>query len=256
MESSNTVGFNDKGINQYEFVGPSFTKTGGSEAFTYADIDVNCDEDGTGDGSGWQPLADYIVMLDENGTYVRKLIYAPQYIATELSITKGWYDNDDENYETCWNSTPLTFGYGVQVCGTDGAGAKVTFKGEVKNAPTVTDVENYMAIANCSPVTITLADLVVNCDEDGTGDGTGWQPLADYIVMLDENGTFVRKLIYAPQYIATELSITKGWYDNDDEDYLTCWNNLVSYAPGEGFQMCATAGMNATVTVKSALATE
>ncbi len=262
MESANTVGYVEKPVENYEFIGPAFTQVGGGESFTYADIAVNCDETGEGDGSGWQPLLDYIVILNENGTYVRKLVYAPQYIADAYECEKGWYDADDaseEIYTTCWNSTALTFGYGVQVCGTAGAGAKATFKGEVKATPTVTDVENYMAIANCSPMTITLGDLVVNCDETGEGDGSGWQPLLDYIVMLNTNGTYVRKLVYAPQYIADAYECTKGWYDADDaseEIYTTCWNNLVSYAPGEGFQMCATAGANATVTVKSALAAE
>ena len=153
----------------------------------------------------------------------------------------------------------MTFGYGVQVSAAAGTGAKATFKGQVKGAPTVTDVENYMAIANCSPKSITLGDIVVNCDETGEGDGSGWQPLADYIVMLNENGTYVRKLVYLPQFLATIYEAPKGWYDDDkasDEDYSECWNNEVTYAPGEGFQMSAAAGTGATVTIKSALATE
>ena len=262
MESENIVGYNDKGVENYEFIGPSFTKVGGSEAFTYGEIAVNCDETGEATETGWQALADYIVLLDENGTFVRKLVYAPQYIAAEFSVTNGWYDDADvanDDYTTCWNGTALTFGYGVQVCAAPGTGAKATFKGQVKAAPTVTDVENYMGIANCSPKTITLADLVVNCDETGEATETGWQALADYIVLLDENGTFVRKLVYAPQYIASEFNVPKGWYDDADvanDDYTTCWNSLISYAPGEGFQMCAAPGTDATVTIKSALATE
>ena len=256
------MGYVDKAVENFTFIGPAFTQIGGGESFTYADIVVNCDETGEGDGSGWQPLADSIVMLNQNGSFVRKLVYAPQYIAEAMECTKGWYDELDvanDDYTTCWNDTELEFGYGVQVSASAGMGAKATFKGEVKNAPTVTDVENYMGIANCSPKTISLGDLVVNCDETGEGDGSGWQPLADYIVMLDENGTYVRKLVYAPEYIAEAYECERGWYDDDmasDEDYSECWNNLISYAPGEGFQMCATVGANATVTIKSALATE
>ena len=262
LESENIVGYNDKDVENFTFIGPSFTKVGGSEAFTFADIVVNCDETGEGDGSGWVPLFDSIVMLDANGTYVRKLVYAPQYIAEAFTCTKGWYDADDaseEIFTTCWNSTSLTFGYGVQVSASSGVGAKATFKGEVKAAPTVTDVENFMSIANCSPKTITLADIVVNCDETGEGDGSGWVPLFDSIIMLDVNGTYVRKLVYAPQYIAEAFTCTKGWYDADDaseEIFTTCWNNLVSYAAGEGFQVSASSGVNATVTIRSALAAE
>ncbi len=262
VESDNTVGFLDKEMENFTFIGPTFTKVGGGESFTYADIAVNCDETGEGDGSGWQPLFDAIVLLDANGTFVRKLVYAPQYIAAAYECTKGWYDELDaanDDYSTCWNNTELEFGYGVQVSASASVGAKATFKGEVKKAPTVTDVENFMAVANCAPKAITLGDLVVNCDETGEGDGSGWQPLFDAIVMLDSSGTFVRKLVYAPQYIAAAYECTKGWYDELDaanDDYSTCWNNSVTFAPGEGFQVAASAGVDATVTIKSALAAE
>ena len=255
LASANIVGFADKATENYTFIGPAFTQIGGGEDFTYGDIKVNCDEEG---GSmGWQPLADYVCMLDSNGTFVRKLVYLPGYIAVEFEAEKGWYDDADvakDDFTNCWNNEPLTFGYGVQVCGTAGANAKATFSGEVKEAPTVTDVENYMAIANCSPVNVSLGDIIVNCDEEGGS--MGWQPLADYVCVLDSNGTFVRKLVYLPGYIAVEFEAEKGWYDDADvakDDFTNCWNNKVTYAPGEGFQMCATSGAGATVTIKSAL---
>ena len=75
--------------------------------------------------------------------------------------------------------------------------------------------------------------------------------------MLNENGSFVRKLVYLPQYLATEVSAQKGWYDDNDvgnEDFSKCWNDILEWAIGEGFQVSATAGAGATVTVKSALA--
>ncbi len=129
VESSNTVGFHDKDIENYEFIGPSFTKTGGSEAFTYGEIAVNCDETGEAADTGWQAMTDYIVMLNQNGTYVRKLIYAPQYVAADIGITKGWYDNDDDQFATCWNNL-VTYapGEGFQMCATAGANATVTIK--------------------------------------------------------------------------------------------------------------------------------
>jgi len=198
-------------------------------------------------------------MLNENGTFVRKLVYLPKYLADSIEVSKGWYDADaaeNMDFSDCWNDEPLTFGYGVQVCGTAGANVKATFSGEVKKFATVTDVENYMAIANCSPADIKLGEIVVNCDDIGDGDGSGWQPLADYICILNENGTFVRKLVYLPKYLADSIEVSKGWYDADaaeDMDFSDCWNNKVTYAPGEGFQMCATAGAGATVTIKTAL---
>ena len=260
IESANTVGYNTGAVENFTFVGPSFTKIGGNTTFTYADIIVNCDETGEGDGSGWQPLLDSIVILDENGSFVRKIVYLPQFLATEFGVQKGWYDNDaanEENFSQCLNSETLEFGYAVQVSATAGANATVQFAGEVKGTPTVIDVENFMGVANCAPKTLSLGDIVVNCDETGEGDGSGWQPLLDSIVLLDENGSFVRKLIYLPQFLATEFGASKGWYDNDaanDEDFSACWNTLLSWGVGEGFQVSATAGANATITIKSALA--
>ena len=199
-------------------------------------------------------------MLDENGTFVRRLVYLPQHLASELGVEKGWYDDADaakEVFDTCWNDEPLLFGQAVQVNATVGAGAKATFSGQVKGTPTVVDVENFMGVANCSPVEVKISDLIVNCDETGEGDGTGWQPLLDGIIMLDENGTFVRRLVYLPQHLASELGVEKGWYDDADaakEVFDTCWNDKVVYAAGEGFQVSATAGAGATVTIRSALA--
>ena len=256
VSSANIVGYNAGAVEGFAFVGPSFTKVGGATAFKYSDIVVNCNE--TNEGPGWQPLGDSIVILDENGSFVRKLVYLPQYLATEVSAQKGWYDDNDvgnDDFSKCWNDEELEFGYGVQVSATVGAGATVQFAGEVKGSPTVVDVENFVAVGNCAPKALKLSDIVVNCNE--TNEGPGWQPLGDSIVILDENGSFVRKLVYLPQYLATEVSAQKGWYDDNDvgnDDFSKCWNDILEWAIGEGFQVSATAGAGATVTVKSALA--
>ena len=76
-------------------------------------------------------------------------------------------------------------------------------------------------------------------------------------MLLDENGTFVRKLVFLPGYIASEIGATQGWYDIDDvgnDDYTKDWSNEISWEPGEGFQVSADAG--AAITIKSALANE
>ena len=57
--------------------------------------------------------------------------------------------------------------------------------------------------------------------------------------------------------MATEANAQKGWYDNKDvgnEDFSDCWNDRVEWGIGEGFQVSATAGAGATITIKSALA--
>ena len=260
VSSANIVGYNAGAVEGFAFVGPSFTKVGGATAFKYSDIVVNCDETGEGGGSGWQPLLDSIVILNANGSYVRKLVYLPQFLADAYEATKGWYDSDAANAEDftdCWNGKELEFGYGVQVSASKGVGAMVQFAGEVKGSPTVIDVENFVAVGNCAPKALKLADIVVNCDETGEGGGSGWQPLLDSIVMLNENGSYVRKLVYLPQFLADAYEAAKGWYDSDAanaEEFTDCWNDRLEWAIGEGFQVSASVGVHATITVKSALA--
>ena len=259
VESGNIVGYNAGAVEGFTFVGPSFTKVGGVTTFKYSDIIVNCDETGEGDGSGWQPLGDSIVILDSYGSFVKKLVYLPEFLANEFEVSKGWYEENaasDEDFSNCLNDEELEFGYGVQVSATVGAGATVQFAGEVKGTPTAIDVENFVAVGNCAPKALKLADIVVNCDETGEGDGSGWQPLGDSIVMLDNYGSFVRKLVYLPEFLANEFEVSKGWYEENaasDEDFSDCWNNKLEWAVGEGFQVSASAGVGATVTIKSAL---
>ena len=101
----------------------------------------------------------------------------------------------------------------------------------------------------------TLIDLKVNCPED-EDTGLGWLPNADAVVQLDANGSFVRKLVYIPTWLAEAVGCTKGWYDEvafGNEDYSTRYDDLVSWAAGEGFQVCVS-GEGATVQIDSALA--
>lgn len=249
------MGYNLKPVSGYKFVGSDFTLVGGGEKSTIGDLLTNCDL--TGElGTGWQPLADSVVQLNENGTFVRRLVYLPGYLASELGAQDGWYDLaavGDEDYSTCLNSAvKITFGLGLQVSADEGA--EIRFSGEVKKAPTTTDVEGYMIIANCAPKALKIGDLLTNCDLTGEL-GTGWQALADSVVLLNENGTFVRRLVFLPGYIAEDLNASAGWYDLADvgnEDYSHCWNEEIEWQPGEGFQVSADAG--ATITIKSAFA--
>ena len=100
----------------------------------------------------------------------------------------------------------------------------------------------------------TLIDLKVNCSE--TEDSpTGWQPNADAVVQLDASGSFVRKLVYIPTWLAAEAGCTKGWYDENDviaEDFSTRYDSLVSWNAGEGFQVCVS-GEDATVQIDPAI---
>ena len=266
------MGYTTKSTENFEFIGPAFAKIGEDQSFTLKDIDVNCAETEAESGTGWQALGDGIIMLNENGTFVRRLVYLPSYLATALAAEtgtptkEGWYDDEkvsEDDYSASWDDEPLTFGYAVQVCANTGFGAGALWAGQVKDSPTVVDVENFMSVANCSPTTLKLSDLIVNCSETEDGNGTGWQALGDGIIMLNENGTFVRRLVYLPSYLATAIATETGnpteagWYDDADvaeNNFSTRWDDTVTFAAGGGFQVAVAAGMGATVSVKSALA--
>ena len=111
------VGYNAGAVEGFTFVGPSFTKVGGTTVFKYSDIIVNCDETGEGDGSGWQPLGDSIVILNENGSFVRKLVYLPEFLAEAFECNKGWYDEkaaNNEDFSNCLNNEETHAWFGVR----------------------------------------------------------------------------------------------------------------------------------------------
>ena len=266
------MGYTTKSTENFEFIGPAFAKIGEDQSFTLKDIDVNCSETEDGNGAGWQALSDGIIILDKNGTFVRRLVYLPSYLATaiadETGITTkaGWYDDEkasEDDYSASWDDEPLTFGYAVQVNASSGVDAGAFWAGQVKDTPTVVDVENFMSVANCSPTTLKLSDLIVNCSETEDGADSGWQGLLDGVIILDKNGTFVRRLVYLPSYLATAIATETGnpteagWYDDADvaeNDFSTRWDDTVTFAAGGGFQVAVAAGMGATVSIKSALA--
>ena len=132
ISSANTVGYRQKALNNFQFVGSTFTGVGGSETMTYGDLKTNCDL--TGElGTGWQAMSDSVVELNENGSYVRDIVFVPAYIAGEFGASAGWYEMDavaiNEDY-----STPLgqviefTPGEAFQVATAAGGDATVSFK--------------------------------------------------------------------------------------------------------------------------------
>ena len=260
ISSANTVGYRSKPLNNFQFVGSTFTGVGGSETMTYGNLKTNCDL--TGElGTGWLAMSDAVVELNENGSFVRYVVYVPAYIAGEYGAEAGWYEMDavtiDEDYSTPLNNTPITFGLGLQTA-TAGAGdADITFSGEVKPTATVTDVNGFMIVANCAEKAIKLDELITNCDLTGEL-GTGWLAMSDAVVELNENGSFVRYIVYVPAYIAGEYSAAAGWYEMDavtiDEDYSTPLGQSITFQPGEAFQVATAAAGDATVTFRSALA--
>ena len=259
ISSANTVGYRSKPLNNFQFVGSTFTGVGGSETMTYGNLKTNCDL--TGElGTGWQAMGDAVVELDTLGSFVRKVVFVPGYVATEFGGEQGWYEENaanDGDLSSSLDDTPISFGLGIQTA--TGAGdADVTFSGEVKPTATVTDVEGFMIVANCAEKAIKLDELVTNCDLTGEI-GTGWQAMADAVVELNSNGSFVRKIVFVPAYIAGEFSAEAGWYDEMaaiDEDFSTPLGQSITFQPGEAFQVATVVGGDATVSFRSALANE
>ena len=241
------------------FVGTPFQQVGGVDNMTFADLSVNCSEDGSAADVGWSANSDAVVMLDAYGSFVRKLVYIPQWLATDAGFpVKGWYaDTDIENddFTKPYNSTPIPFGSAFQVSVT-GAGAKFTFAGQVKDTATIIDVNGFMGVANCACKPLSIGSLKVNCSEDGTAADVGWSANSDAVVILDEYGSFVRKLVYIPEWLATDAGFPqKGWYadtDIENDDFTKCYNDQVTWQGGDGFQVSVT-GADATIQIDSAL---
>ena len=260
ISSANTVGYRQKALENFQFVGSTFTGVGGTETMTYGDLKTNCDLTGAL-GTGWQAMADAVVELNANGSFVKKVVYVPAYIAGEFNADAGWYEEDavaiDEDYSNPLDATTITFGLGIQTATVGGGDAAVTFAGEVKPTATVTDVEGFMIVANCAEKAIKLDELITNCDLTGSL-GTGWQAMADAVVELNSNGSFVRKIVFVPAYIAGEFNAEAGWYEEDavaiDEDYSTPLGQSITFQPGEAFQVATVVGGDATVSFRSALA--
>jgi hypothetical protein len=81
LASANIVGYREKPLNNFQFSGSTFVNVDESETLTYGDLKTNCDL--TGElGTGWQAMADAIVELNANGSFVRKVVFIPAFLAT------------------------------------------------------------------------------------------------------------------------------------------------------------------------------
>ena len=268
LESANVVGYQEKTPTNFKFIGPNFINCNDTEDITLGDLKINCNEEDPEAETGWAANGDAINILNAAGNNVHTLVYIPQWLADayteelEYTVAKGWYDENDvgEDMHTNYNSTPVDFGMSIQVNVSAGVDAAVTFSGQVKKTPTITDVVNFMSLANCSPKDITLADVKVNCNEEDPEAETGWAANGDAINILNAAGNNVHTLVYIPQWLADayteelEYTVAKGWYDENDvgEDMHTNYNSTPVYA-GEGFQVNVSAGADATVQIDSAL---
>ena len=106
------------------FLGPNFTMCDGDEDITLGDLKLNCIEDEEAPATGWMPLQDNIIILDEKGYNKFTLVYMSELWAEAYSSelpqtwTKGWYDVDEVNnqeFTKKFDTEPILAGEGIQV---------------------------------------------------------------------------------------------------------------------------------------------
>ena len=259
------MGYQGKETLAFSPVANTFTPVAGEEVWTFADYKVNCDEEDPEATTGWIAYADTLNTFTAEGLFDKGLVYIPAWLAEGLSgdfgyeVKPGWYDQFDEEFKNSYNTQIIDFGKGT-IAKAGGAGAKVTFAGTVKNAPTVVDAGAFTITGNASPISRTMKEFVVNCDEEDPEATTGWIAYADTINVFTTEGLFDKGFVYIPAWLAEGLSgdfgyeVKPGWYDQFDEEFKNSYNAR-NFAAGEGFVVKA-GGAGATITIKSALAEE
>ena len=245
-------------------ISATFTMVDGGEAFTFGDYKVNCDEKDPDATTGWAANGDTFNTYTPVGLFSASYVYCPQWLAEALTeefgytVTPGWYNQNDEEFKENKSGTNVPFGNGV-VAKSFVSGAKVTFAGAVKPTPTVTDIGAFTVAGNVSPATISIGQIVVNCDEEDPDATTGWAANGDGIYTYTDVGLFKAAYIYCPKWLAEALTVDfgyqvkAGWYDQADEAFTNCVNESLTFAAGEGF-IAKSYVTGATLTIRSAIA--
>jgi hypothetical protein len=79
--------------------------------------------------------------------------------------------------------------------------------------------------------------------------------MADAVVKLNSNGSFVRKIVFIPAFLATEFGGEQGWYEENaanEGDLSDALGQKISFEPGEAFQVATAAAGDATISFASA----
>ena len=263
------------------FIGADFIGCDGTEDLTLADLQFVCEEDAWEPVTGWVPGIDTVNLLDFQGRCEHQLVYVSAGLAEfwsmvlseggePVTVEKGWYDANDYaamDFSTNYKDEPVTFGESIQVCNLSGnADAAITFAGQVKAQPTITDLADTMSIANCAPVNLTISDLIFNCDEENWEPVEGWIPGVDTVNLLDAQGRCEHQLVYVSTGLAEfwsmvlseggePVTVEKGWYDANDYaamDFSTNYKDEPILAAG-GVQVSVLSGAEATVQINSAI---
>ena len=243
-------------------VGSTFQKIDGSKV-QLGDLGVN---------NNFSIQSDIITLLNTIGGVKGQYVYIDEQLASEVrdcgwdDFTKGWYESGewgDWDWETlpvptCYNTVELEVGEAVMLQpGTTKGG--LVFNGQVAQLETEVkgNVMEKTYRCNCSPVDITLGDILPNAK---------FSVQSDILTVLNAIGGVKGQYVYVDEQLASEVrdcgwdDFTKGWYESGewgDWDWETppvptCYNDSVKFKAGEGF-LLQPGTQNGGVIIPSAL---
>ena len=230
IESSNTVGYQNRGIGAFNLTLNTFINANG----------------GTGVLGDFKPNAAFISKgtlqtFTSDGQAGPLYIYVNDPEVLEIfEAEEGWYLFSDEELTDCKNSQVIPFATGFLAKST-AAGSTLTYAGEVKDSATEIPIGGFTLTGNCSPKDLTLGDFEPNAAfiskgtlQTFTSDGQAG-PLYIYV-----NDPEVLEIFEAEE----------GWYLFSDEELTDCKNSVPVYA-GDAFLAKSTAA-GSTLEIPSA----
>ena len=232
IESSNTVGYQNREIGSFNLTLDTFINANG----------------GTGVLGDIKPNAAFIAAAGTIQTFTAAGKAGPVYIYINdpemmevFEAEEGWYLLTDDEMTDCKNSQPLSFTTGF-LSSSDGAGSALTYAGEVKGTATEIPVGAFSLTGNCSPKDLTLGDFTPN---------------AAFIAAAGTIQTFTAAGKAGPVYLYINdpemmevFEAPEGWYLLTDDEMTDCKNSVPINA-GDAF-LVSSSGSGSTLEIPSA----
>ena len=220
IESSNTVGYQNREIGSFNLTLGTFIKTNG----------------GTGVLGDIKPNAAFI-SVGTLQTFTSAGKAGPLYVYINdpemmevFEAEEGWYLFGDDEMTDCKNSEPIPFTQGF-LAKSSAANSTLTYAGEVKGTATEIPVGSFTLTGNCSPKDLTLGNFKPNAAFVSVGTLQTFTsagkagPLYVYI-----NDPEMMEVFEAPE----------GWYLFGDDEMTDCKNSVPVNA-GDAFLAKSTA---------------
>lgn len=232
IESSNTVGYQNREIGSFNLTLDTFINAAG----------------GTGVLGDIKPNAAFIAAAGTLQTFTAAGKAGPVYLYINdpelmeiFEAEEGWYITTDDEMTACKNAEPLPFTMGF-VSKSSGAGSALTYAGEVKGTTTEIPVGSFTLTGNCSPKDLTLGDFTPN---------------AAFIAAAGTVQTFTASGKAGPVYLYINdpelmeiFEAPEGWYITTDDEMTDC-KNAVSLSAGDAF-VAKASGSGSTLSIPSA----